>query len=80
MQCDSSGSLEAPGCFLANPLCVIFTCDSGDVPANVEIPVVVKLKGRGLRVFYHAGSNGNPGLRSRVLTFRFSDPVGRGYS
>ena len=62
---------------------MLFTCDSGDVSAStasVEIPVVVKLKGHGLRAFYHAGSNGNPGLRSRVLTFLFSDPVGLGYS
>lgn len=62
---------------------MIFACDSGDVSAStasVEISVVVKLKGMAYRCFTMPGSNGHPGLRSRVLTFLFSDPVGLGYS
>lgn len=73
----------APGCFLVNPLRVTFTCDSGDVSANtasVEISVVVKLKGVAYGCFTMPGSNGHPGLGSRVLTFLFSDPVGLDYS
>lgn len=48
--------------------------------ASVEISVVVKLKGVAYGCFTMPGSNGHPGLGSRVLTFLFSDPVGLDYS